>query len=186
VLFVADHSTIDRVRFKADSARERPSGEPGRQGEDGRVSRVLFYAAIYLGTTTRVGSRPPRHLSGCSYLGPWRATCKRPDRRLLRGGLPFSPRCWRCHQIGTGLCCSHASEINLASVPIWTVSAHRSALPRVSPGTLALCSSDFPLTRTGQRPRCPSSPNRDQHLLIPGRWCRRGDSNSHGRKPTTP
>jgi hypothetical protein len=25
-------------------------------------------------------------------------------------------------------------------------------------------------------------PNRDQLMLIPGRWCRRGDSNSHGRK----
>src|SRR5687767_13279664 len=31
------------------------------------------------------------------------------------------------------------------ATPIWTVNAHRLALPRLSPGTLALCSSDFPL-----------------------------------------
>jgi hypothetical protein len=32
-------------------------------------------------------------------------------------------------------------------VPIWTVSGRCRPLPRLSPGTLALCSPDFPLTR---------------------------------------
>ena len=37
---------------------------------------------------------------------PWRATCKRPNRRLLRGGLPFSAR--QAQTRGFGFCCSRA------------------------------------------------------------------------------
>jgi hypothetical protein len=47
---------------------------------------------------------------------PWRAACKRPNRRLLRGGLPFS---LHTRRYGSGLCCSHTPK----RVPIWTVDA---------------------------------------------------------------
>ena len=80
-------------------------------------------------------------------------------------------------------------SVALASenAPIWTVNAE--AFPRLSPGTLALCSSDFPLapwpatilsdiTRSVKAKACTRQAS--------GRWCRRGDLNSHGRMPTTP
>ena len=76
---------------------------------------------------------------------PRRATCKRSNRRLLRGGLPFSARQTKVR--GFGFCCSRV--LGRASVDCQRVAA----FPRLSPGTLALCSSDFPLIhRVDQRP----------------------------------
>ena len=77
---------------------------------------------------------------------PWRAACKRSNRRLLRGGLPFSLR--RPEGRRFGLCCSHARGARQSGL-----STRRIALPRLSPGTHALCSSDFPLAREGASDR---------------------------------
>ena len=80
---------------------------------------------------------------------PWRATCKRPNRRLLRGGLPFSARQAQWTR-GFGFCCSRAFRRA-------NVDCQRDALPRLSPGTRALCSSDFPLVhQVAQRSSFPS------------------------------
>lgn len=77
-------------------------------------------------------------------FGPRRVTCKRPSRRLLRGGLPFSlRRGMRCRPAMVSVALMGRED--LAAMPIWTVDAHRRAPPRLSPGTLTLCSSDFPL-----------------------------------------
>ncbi len=127
---------------------------------------------------------------------PWRAACKRSNRRLLRGGLPFSLR--RPESQRLGLCCSRAQKARQSGL-----STRRIALPRLSPGTHALCSSDFPLTRQG--------PATIPHLFSVGVFrckgayiavvdlrrlpesgsmlstrCRRGDLNSHEVTLTTP
>ena len=69
---------------------------------------------------------------------PWRAACKRSNRRLLRGGLPFSVPM-----------IAHRTLVSVALAPQATrqsgLSTRRIAFPRLSPGTHALCSSDFPL-----------------------------------------
>jgi hypothetical protein len=66
---------------------------------------------------------------------------------------------------------------------------HTYALPWLSPGTLALCSSDFPLVTLGLPAAILNSLSCDSHVNVRGPCsirCRGGDSNSHGVTPTTP
>ena len=54
------------------------------------------------------------------------------------------------------------------------------ASPWLSPGTLALCSSDFPLDPHGSSDRPSLSLRSVVNVSQMRPWCRRGDSNSHG------
>ncbi len=106
----------------------------------GRVSRVLFLTAIYLACEPRTAhARPRRRLRDCSRL---RASASnlitaRPEIAAGRIAL-FTPE---PVSSGIGLCCSHGG-FRRANMDC---QRHRPAFPRLSPGTLALCSSDFPL-----------------------------------------
>lgn len=77
-------------------------------------------AVIYLGTLQH---RSCRRLHDCSrLLAPASNRLYPPTRRLLQGGLPFSPPCFRK---GFRLCCSACRcsyfSASLTTDPIWTV-----------------------------------------------------------------
>ncbi len=107
----------------------------------GRVSRVLFVTIISLGPKTGRTSR--KRLLSTSGLG------EQPDNGRIGDccgeDCPFQPE-------STDRSADREWSLLLSrrSVPIWTVDAEAS--PRFSPGTLALCSSDFPLAEASDRP----------------------------------
>ena len=133
---------------------------------------------------------------------PRRATCKRPIRRLLRGGLPFSLR-WsptglvsvaltRRTVCQSGLSTARSSRIDTAS-PAFTghprsVQLGLSSDPN-GPATI-LPSSTLGCERAHHHPDHHNAPNDEpagQATCCPGRpWCRRGDLNSHEVTLTTP
>jgi hypothetical protein len=125
----------------------------------GLVSRVLFDAVIYLGTLV---SERPGHLVTWWLLSP-RASAS--DLQAARSEIAagrialFTPApIDRPEPAMVSVALTPAG--NPASAPIWTVSVHRTTLPRVSPGTLALRSSDFPLARRASDRSVPFHPTR--------------------------
>ena len=110
---------------------------------------------------SRSCDRPDLAVTGCSRLPTSASNLKRSSRRLLRGGLPFSPARRR-----SGLCCSHPPEggrrsglSTLLPTPPWLNTRHP-----------ALCSSDFPLARRAdQRPSIPASLGKEPPAVARGR-----------------
>lgn len=82
---------------------------------------------------------PRRRLRGCSRLPTLASNLQAVESEIAAGRIAlFSPNriepAWEWFLL-----------LSRRSVPIWTVNADESTLPWLSPGTLALCSSDFPL-----------------------------------------
>ena len=159
----------------------------------GRVSRVLFPMVISLGPKR---DRPRRRLRGGSRLPASASNLLAADSEIAAGRIAlFTPvnRYW--------------SLLLSRGLPRANLDCRRAvprAPPRLSPGTRALCSSDFPLAPKRQRPSLPTHP---QVIKVqdPSRnrphppWsahgvasvsedprCRRGDLNSHEVTLTTP
>ena len=113
----------------------------------GRVSRVLFPMVISLGPNR---DRPRRHLRGGSRLPASASNLLAADSEIAAGRIAlFTPAVTRRF----GLCCSRAVT------PRANLDCRRAvsrAPPRLSPGTRALCSSDFPLAPKRQRPSLPT------------------------------
>jgi hypothetical protein len=174
-----------------------------------------------MGWESKPSSVPDGHLSR-PLSGP--ATSS-PSWRLSTSGLGEQPASGRF-----GDCCGEDCPFHSgASAPAWSLLLSRGmpranldcrrpvsrAPPRLSPGTHALCSSDFPLAPKRQRPSLPTPYLSCQCAgnRVGGgvsgcqghRWfvspvtltpfhpvtraaprCRRGDLNSHGVTPTTP
>ena len=108
--------------------------------EGGRVSRVLFLMVISLGPFR---DRPRRRLRDGSRLPASASNLQAADSEIAAGRIALFTliaQAW-------SLLLSRARR-----VPIWTVNGRFRPLPRLSPGTLALCSPDFPLARMDQRP----------------------------------
>ena len=112
------------------------------------------------GQGSKPGSVPDGHLSR-PLAGP---AASSPPRLLSTSGLGEPPRNGRFGDCCGEDCPFHPGgeppvlvAVALARSParrFWTVDAE--APPRLSPGTLALCSPDFPLTpRVSDRPPCP-------------------------------
>ena len=165
----------------------------------GRVSRVLFPMVIS--------------------LGPKGPATSSPSWRLSTSGLGEQPASGRF-----GDCCGEDCPFHPGGdPPVWSLLLSRGrpranldcrravsrAPPRLSPGTRALCSSDFPLAPKRQRPSLPTpclgcqcagrlgwrggrGIRLPRHLVTqrpchPRRpRCRRGDLNSHEVTLTTP
>ncbi len=141
---------------------------------------------------------------------PWRAACVRPNRRLLRGGLPFSLRNTSRH---LSLLLSHdcscanldcrSTNVDLPGfhqAPL--LSAARTFLWRFAPpATIPVLpeyvyilrfSTGFPIpmadfsTRAELAVNPTGRENGEQGPPFLPTWCRRRDLNSHGVTPTTP
>ena len=80
-------------------------------------------------------------------LGPWRATCNGPIGDCCGEDCPFHSQRVRWAVVSVAL-----ATCQRQAAPVRTVNAHRLALPWLSPGTLTLCSSDFPLAEASDRP----------------------------------
>ena len=110
----------------------------------GRVSRVLFPMVIS--------------------LGPEGPATSSPSWRLSTSGLGEQPASGRFGDCCGEDCHFHPGHPVLVSVALARLPARRSGLstpvartpPWLSPGTLALCSSDFPLASKRQRPSLPT------------------------------
>ena len=111
----------------------------------GRVSRVLFPMVISLGPNR---DRPRRHLRGGSRLPASASNLLAADSEIAAGRIAlFTPvnRYW--------------SLLLSRGLPRANLDCRRAvsrAPPRLSPGTRALCSSDFPLAPKRQRPSLPT------------------------------
>jgi hypothetical protein len=154
------------------------------------VSRVLLSMVISLGPRPAPPRRRDGALRGPAASSPQRLLSPpasashrlcRPYRRLLQGGLPFSPASRRL-----GLCCSRPPRGTGADVDCRRC---RQRLPDLTSGT-PLCAARTFLWAVG-RPSDHPSPlllarNRPRLPAGGATWCRRGDSNSHGLMPTTP
>ncbi len=117
----------------------------GREEWGGRVSRVLFPMVISLGPTR---DRPRRRLRGGSRLPASASNLLAADSEIAAGRIAlFTPvnRYW--------------SLLLSRGLPRANLDCRRAvsrAPPRLSPGTRALCSSDFPLAPKRQRPSLPT------------------------------
>src|SRR5215207_9646988 len=163
-----------------------------------------------MGWESKPSSVPDGHLSR-SQKGP--ATSS-PSWRLSTSGLGEQPASGRF-----GDCCGEDCPFHPGGCPpVWSLLLSRGTPranldcrrpvtrppPRLSPGTHALCSSDFPLAPERQRPSLPTHPQ-VINVQDPSRnrphppWsahgvnsvsrdprCRRGDLNSHEVTLTTP
>jgi hypothetical protein len=120
-------------------------------------------------------------------LRPWRATCKRPSRRLLRGGLPFSLPSSPSRDPGHGLCCSRVRKRADLDCQRRSVSPAFTGHPRSV--QLGLSSGPWWAQRSSF-PSCVRSSHVNVRVIGPSidgpTRCRRGDLNSHGITPTTP
>lgn len=111
----------------------------------GRVSRVLFPMVISLGPKR---DRPRRRLRGGSRLPASASNLLAADSEIAAGRIAlFTPvnRYW--------------SLLLSRGTPRANLDCRRAvsrAPPRLSPGTRALCSSDFPLAPKRQRPSLPT------------------------------
>src|SRR5215212_4655931 len=111
----------------------------------GRVSRVLFSMVISLGPRR---DRPRRRLRGGSRLPASASNLLAADSEIAAGRIAlFTPvnRYW--------------SLLLSRGLPRASLDCRRAvsrAPPRLSPGTRALCSSDFPLAPKRQRPSLPT------------------------------
>ena len=111
----------------------------------GRVSRVLFSMVISLGPRR---DRPRRRLRGGSRLPASASNLLAADSEIAAGRIAlFTPvnRYW--------------SLLLSRGMPRANLDCRRAvprAPPRLSPGTRALCSSDFPLAPKRQRPSLPT------------------------------
>src|SRR5215218_9912936 len=111
----------------------------------GRVSRVLFPMVISLGPNR---GRPRRRLRGGSRLPASASNLLAADSEIAAGRIAlFTPvnRYW--------------SLLLSRGMPRANLDCRRAvsrAPPRLSPGTRALCSSDFPLAPKRQRPSLPT------------------------------
>lgn len=142
--------------------------------------------------------RSRRRLRDCSRLPASASNLIAADSEIAAGRIAlFSPP---PEGGGFGLCCSHRPEGPCRS----GLSTRSLAPPWLSPGTHALCSSDFPLARNGPatiHPDVPSAYPLKRYTPQPGaadpipwialmdllgEWCRRGDLNSHEVTLTTP
>jgi hypothetical protein len=133
-----------------------------RPSDGGRVSRVLFYAVIYLGTVTFAidsGRRVTLATALTSDLGEQPANGPIVD--CCGGGLPFSPRLKFELRRYWSLLLSHQTAYDPMRQSGLSASTDR-RFPGISPGTPALCSSDFPLDISASDRSARHHSNRDQ------------------------
>jgi hypothetical protein len=170
----------------------------------GRVSRVLFLMVISLGPKKGPATSSPSWRLSTSGLGEQPASGRFGD--CCGEDCPFHP----------GGCPPVWSLLLSRGTPRANLDCRRAvsrAPPRLSPGTRALCSSDFPLAPKRQRPSLPTpclgcqcagltkvmgygfrvmgcildpSPMPYHPSPATGPRCRRGDLNSHEVTLTTP
>jgi hypothetical protein len=117
--------------------------------EGGRVSRVLFLMVISLGPFQ---DRPRRRLRDGSRLPASASNLLAADSEIAAGRIAlFTPAV--PHR--------HWSLLLSRGKPRANLDCRRTVTrtpPRLSPGTHALCSSDFPLAPRRQRPSLPTHP----------------------------
>ena len=134
------------------------------------------------------GPRVRRRLRTGSRLSPDSASSRlvRADRRLLQGGLPFSPRPRRD---GLGFCCSHSAGCP-DRVPVWTVRAGACGrpCPRLHEAPCCMQLGLSSTSRGRQRPSCAHrrvlSPHAPSHYTETAWSCQAGSVGSPVTRPT--
>ena len=94
---------------------------------------------------SRSVDRPRLAVRGCSRLPASASNLVAADSEIAAGRIALFSRA-----SDRGPSPEWSLLLSRRSVPIWTVDAE--APPRLSPGTLALCSSDFPLAKASDHP----------------------------------